>query len=171
MNYSQLQAVLEETGMSPEKLAPVFSVANMTVRRWIKAPGNKKVSEVDQWNIIECIYKLVVDGKLSTESKAVQEMLRNCTPGSFEAITKGLGVNSAILTSKDDQQDKMMLMLSQIGGMEAHKKEVDHGAQKLSYFKKLGSEWQQRISGLTTVIQSKKLTTLEKLSHTGRYSI
>ena len=32
MNYSQLQRVLEETGMSPEKLAPTFGVGSMTVR-------------------------------------------------------------------------------------------------------------------------------------------
>src|SRR5579872_4744633 len=101
--------------MSPEKLAPVFSVASMTVRRWQKEPGKKTVPEVHQWNIIESIYKLVQSGVLSTDSEAVRDILKDTTPSSFEAITKDLGVTNSIFDEKGDQQDKMVLMLSQIG--------------------------------------------------------
>jgi uncharacterized membrane protein YkvA (DUF1232 family) len=163
LTFSQLKLILEATGLSPEKLAPVFSVGSMTVRRWLKTPGNKKVPKVDQWNIIESIYKLVLDGKLSTTSGAVQAVLKNSTPGSFQAIAKELGVTDMALSSKDDQQDKMLILLSQIGGDRSHKKQVDEGSQKLTYFKKMGIEWRERISGLVCVIHSSKLSTLEKL--------
>jgi uncharacterized membrane protein YkvA (DUF1232 family) len=149
--------------MSPEKLASIFSVASMTVRRWQKAPGNKKVPEVDQWNLIEGIYKLVLSGNLSTDSPAVQKALQCATPASFEAIARGLGVASGVFSSSEAQQDKMTMMLSQIGGHEGHKRAVEQSAQKFSYFKKMGSEWRHRISGLLQVVQSKKLSSFDKM--------
>jgi uncharacterized membrane protein YkvA (DUF1232 family) len=163
VNFSQLNAVLDATEMSPESLAPIFSVASMTVRRWQKEPENKKVPEVHRWNIIESVYKLVLDGKLSTNSRVVRVILKDSTPDSFRAITKGLGVADGVLNSAGDQQDKMVLMLSQIGLDESHKKEVEAGSKRLSYFKKMGSEWQKRISQLVRVIRSPKLSSLDKM--------
>jgi uncharacterized membrane protein YkvA (DUF1232 family) len=163
MTFGQLQDVLESTKLSPERLAPIFNVASMTVRRWQKSPRQKPVPQVHRWNIIESLYKLVQADKLSTDSASLREILNCTTPGSFQAITKDLGVSSNALMSGDNQQDKMVLMLSQIGVDNSHKKEVDDGAQKLSYFKKMGSEWNTRISQLINVIRSKQLSPLDKV--------
>lgn len=163
MNFTQLNLVLQETKLSPEQLAPVFDVGSMTVRRWQKEPGAKKVPSGHRWSIIQSIYKLVLEGKLSTESPAVRDLLQGSTPLSFTAIIKGMGVSDTVLSSKDNQQGKMMRIISQIGENEAHKKEVDRNAKKLSYFEKLGSEWKKRITLLTKVIRSSKLTTMDKL--------
>jgi len=163
VTFAQLNAVLDETELSPEKLAPIFSVGSMTIRRWQKAPAKKRVPEVHQWNIVESIYKLVHDGVVSTDTGAVREILKSATPGSFEAITKDLGVTHGLLNSSGDQQDKMVLILSQIGVNESHKDEVDGGAQKLSYFKKMGAEWHSRITRLIDVIRSNQLSSIDKL--------
>jgi len=162
MKFSELNSVLDATGMSAEQLAPVFGVGNMTVRRWQKAPGHRLVPKGHQWSIIESVYQLVLDGKVSTDDSAVQSLLKGSTPLSFQAIIKGMGASDSILSSKESQQDKMMAILSQIGGSADHKAEVEESKQKLSYFRKMGSEWQGRISSLVRVIRSSELTTLDK---------
>ncbi|MDR3606400.1 MAG: YkvA family protein [Oligoflexia bacterium] len=157
-------AVLESTRLSPEQLAPRLGVASMTIRRWQKEPGNKKVPSAYQRTVIEGLYQLVIEGRLSSNSEAVQALLKQAPSLSFKAIIKDLGVDTDILNPKaqGSHQDKMMVVLSQIGVNEKHRSEVDQSAKKLSGFKKLGSEWRQRISTLTTVIRSRKLTALDK---------
>jgi uncharacterized membrane protein YkvA (DUF1232 family) len=163
MKFGELNAVLKTTALSPEELAPIFDVGSMTIRRWTKESAQKMVPKGHQWRIIETIYQLVLAGKLSTDDAAVQAILRSSTPRSFQAIIHGMGVSESILSAKDNQQDTMTVILSQIGVNEDHKSEVEKSSQKLSYFKKMGGEWKSRISTLVAVIQSKKLTALDKM--------
>lgn len=163
MNFAQLNAVLDATHLSPEQLAPKFGVGSMTVRRWQKEERGKKVPRGHQWSIIESVYQLVLEGTLSAESEEVRSLLKDSTSLSFQATIQGMGVSSATFTSGDSQQDKIMLMLSQIGLNEKHSQEVEGSEKKLSYFKKMGSEWQKRISTLVDVVQSKKLSRADKL--------
>jgi len=163
MNYSQLMTVLDATGMSPEQLAPILGVGSMTVRRWQKQSPKKKVPIAYERTVVEGIYQLVLDGKLSSNAEAVQTILLENTSISFQAIIKDLGVSADIFGAGDgSHQDKMAIALSQIGVNEKHKTEVDESSELLSRFKKLGSEWQERISSLLTVIKSKKLSALDK---------
>lgn len=163
MTFGQLNAVLKETELSPELLAPIFDVGNMTIRRWLKEAPGHKVPKSYQWSIIESVYELVLDGKLSTESVAVQNLLKGSTPLSFSAIIKSMGASDAAFNTKDSQQSKMMMILSQIGGNKDHKKDVESSERKLSYFRKMGSEWHRRISALIKVTRSSKLSTFDKL--------
>jgi uncharacterized membrane protein YkvA (DUF1232 family) len=163
MTFAQLNTVLDETGLSPEQMAPIFGVASMTIRRWQKEPGSKKVPEGHRWSIIETVYKLIGEGRLNSDSTSVQALMKSSTSLSFQATIQGFGVSPAIFSSKEKHQDKMMMMLSQIGLNDKHKKEVDGSSQKLSYFKSMGTEWKKRISILLRVIHSKKLTMADKL--------
>lgn len=162
MTFAELNAVLDATQLSPEQLAPYFGVGSMTVRRWQKEPKTRRVPKGHRWSIIESVYQLVLEGKLSTDDPNVKGMLKGSTPLSFQAIIKGMGASDAVLKSDESQQDKIMTVLSQIGGNETHKTEVEESGTKLSYFKKMGSEWQNRISSLVRVIQSTELSGLDK---------
>ncbi|PWU19432.1 MAG: hypothetical protein C5B49_05785 [Bdellovibrio sp.] len=57
----------------------------------------------------------------------------------------------------------MMLLLSQIGGDDHHKAEVEGAEKKLTYFRKMGLEWQNRISVLHRILRSNQLSTIDKL--------
>jgi uncharacterized membrane protein YkvA (DUF1232 family) len=162
MTFSELNSVLDATGLSAEQLAPIFGVGSMTVRRWQKEPGNRRVPKGHRWSIIESVYQLVIDGKISTDDPAVQGLLKGSTPLSFQAIIKGMGVSDANLNPKETQQDKMIAILSQIGGNVGHRAEVEESSKKLSYFKNMGSEWQKRISSLIKVLRSSELSLLDK---------
>jgi hypothetical protein len=124
MNFGQLQQVIAETGQSPEQLAEVFDVANMTIRRWLKEPATKKVPKSHQWSILESVYEMIQTDLLSTESAAVLSLLRSSTPSSFTAVIEGMGGQITTLKKPlPHQQSQMTELLSQIGHSSEHCRE------------------------------------------------
>lgn len=165
MTYSQLNAVLAETGQSPEQLAPTLGVASMTIRRWQKKPGSAKVPKGYERTVLEGVYQLLAEGHLDSGSEAVQKMLAGSASLSFAAVLKSLEITDAVTGkgSGESQQDKMTIALSQIGVNEKRRAEVDQSRDKLQGFKKLGKDWNERISALWIVVRSTKLTPIDKL--------
>jgi uncharacterized membrane protein YkvA (DUF1232 family) len=163
MKFHHLVKVLSETGLSPEELAPALGVGSMTIRRWQDEPSSKVVPKAYERSVTEGIYQLMIEGHLQSNSKAVQELLRDATSLSFKAVIKGLGVSDILSSEKTSHQDKMTLALFQIGSAEKRKQKVDSSGKKIHSFKKLGEEWATRISLMLDVIKSKKFSAIDKL--------
>lgn len=163
MTYSQVNAVLSETGLSPEQLAPKLGVASMTIRRWQKKPGSGKLPKGYERTLTEGIYQLLAEGHLNSGSEVVRKMLMGSASQSFAAVLKSLEISDAVSGKGDSQQDKMTIALSQIGVNEKRRAEVDQAKEKLQGFKKLGQDWNERISALWTIVRSTKLTPIDKL--------
>ena len=106
MKYSQLLTAIDSTHLSPEQLAPALGVSNMTLRRWRKASSRATIPKGYQRSVVEGIYQLVIDGKLSLESPEVQSLLRDAPSLSFDAIIKQLGVSVDILNSSGTHDEK-----------------------------------------------------------------
>lgn len=165
MTFSLLIAVLNETGLSPELLAPKLGVANMTLRRWQKKPGSGKLPKGYERTVLEGIYQLLSEGHLSSGSEAVKKVLAQSSSLSFAAVLKSLEIGDAMSASSSggSQQDKMTIALSKIGVNEKRRTEVDESKEKLQGFKKLGADWNYRISSLWGIVRSTRLTPIDKL--------
>ena len=153
---------MAETGLSPEQLASRLGVGNMTLRRWKKVAGKKEVPKPYERSIIEGFYQLLIEGHLSPDSVPLQEAIASSPSLSFQAAIQGLGVAGDVLDIPANQEDKMAVVLCQIGSSDSRKKEVDESRPRLQTLKKMGQEWTQRISTLMQVVQSTKLTALDK---------
>jgi uncharacterized membrane protein YkvA (DUF1232 family) len=163
MTFNMLKAVLNETGLSPELLAPKLGVASMTLRRWQKKPGAGKLPKGYERTVLEGIYQLLAEGHLNSSSEAVKKVLAASSSLSFAAVLKSLEIGDAVSASGDSQQDKMTIALSQIGVNEKRRNEVDESKEKLQGFKKLGADWNLRVSALWNVVRSSRLTPIDKL--------
>lgn len=162
MTYSQLLTVIDSSGLSPEDIAPALGISNMTLRRWRKQPGHKSLPKSYRRTAVEGVYQLIADGKLSFDSKEVQDLVRSSPSLSFDAIIKELGISMDVLNSRETYEDRVIMALSQIGINGKHKEEVDQSAKKLTGFQKLGAEWKRRISMLTDVLRSTQLSPIDK---------
>ncbi len=164
MVFSQLLKVLDETGLGPEELGPLLGVSNMTIRRWSKTRGEKKVPLIYQRTLIDAIHGFLIDGKLEASSKNVRGILDSAPSQSFAAAMKNLDPEAIFSKeSNETHQDQMTLFLSKIGFRQERRKEVDEKIDGMGKFKKFGEQWKQNISTLVKVIRSKDLFALDKL--------
>lgn len=156
--------LFDETGFSPEQLAPYFGVGNMTLRRWKDQPGAKEIPEIYESAVLDGVYQLLIQGKVNSESAKIQKILRSAPSLSFQAALKGLGIESVFEESKNqDHDDKFAVALSQIGLDDKHRSEVDRSEVKIQGYKKLGKSWAYRITSLWRVVRSDKLTLVDKM--------
>lgn len=148
--------------MSPEELGELMGVSGMTIRRWIEKSGNEPLPEIYQTSLREAVYKMIVEGQLDAESKLAQKCFAE--PGSYSqrAALKALGFPEDIEGNFENNHEKIMVGLSQMGASEARRKRVDEEKKTLPRYKKLGKEWAERISILSRVIASKNLTAIDK---------
>ena len=163
MNFNLLLGLLTESGLSPEELAPKFGMSNMTLRRWKDQPGHLPVPKSHERNIVEGIYQLLIEQRLSAESLGVQKLLAGTRSLSFQAVLKSIGVAEDFHQQGKDQQEKMMVALYQIGASEKRKKNVDQNHLQIETLKKMGSEWKKRISMLVEAVASTKISAIDKM--------
>jgi uncharacterized membrane protein YkvA (DUF1232 family) len=163
MTHSQLLTVLDQTELSPEQLAPLMGVSNMTIRRWKTAPLTSQLPKTYESRIFDGIYQLIIDKHLQVDTPEVLEILKTAKPLSINAVAQSLGITDAEINGEGTQQDRMTAMLNRIGISESHRREVDESDEQLTGFKKLGVDWKRMISTLVGVVRSKELLATEKL--------
>jgi len=163
MKYSQVLICLDETGLTPEELAPILDISNMTLRRWRDKSKSKSISKTYEAAVREGIYKLLIQGKLKTSSPNVAKLLDDSVSNSFEACIKSLGADDAISSGEVANEEATALVLAQIGHGRSHRQEVDDKHEQISKFKSFGRTWSTNITSLLTVIRSKKLSLLDKV--------
>ncbi len=164
MKASHLLILLKEARLSPEQLAKKSGISNMTIRRWMKKPPNADISRIYSRTLEYAVYELIGEGILTIESVAVKEILRKNEVAPFRAIIRSLGLSSDFLTaSKNSDEGRLILGLSQIGASDVRRAQVGDSLDKISKFKRLSKEWSSRIATLLKIIRSKRIASIEKL--------
>lgn len=163
MRYEQLITILNETRLSPEKLAPRLGISNLTYRRWLKRPGKEEIPKEYKRNIAGGIYQLLAEGMLDRDSKAVSVFLENNLPEFFQAAIGQFHVSEQMFEKGSSHQDKITAVLLQIGNNAGIRHRVDKQTGKIRAFAAWGNEWKRRITLLLKTIRSNELTLVDKL--------
>jgi uncharacterized membrane protein YkvA (DUF1232 family) len=168
MKYSQMLKIIDESGMSFEEIAPFFGISNMTLRRWEKKGKNSVVPQHYQSSIREGVHGLLIEGRISPQSKVVQDVLEEAPSRSFDAALKSLGVESTQAaesskgTGDQSEQLRVTMVLAEIGQSRAHVEEVDRRQEEIQGFKKFGELWSRNITSLLKIVRSKEIFALDK---------
>jgi uncharacterized membrane protein YkvA (DUF1232 family) len=164
MQYEQLTNILNETGLSPEKLSARLGISNLTYRRWLKRPPHDDVPQGYERTLAGGIYQLLSEGKLSHDSKTVSHFLEKNMPEFFGAVMGQFHMPPDLLTNRSfNHQDKITMILSHIGKNTRIRRRVDASSSAIRKFTSWGDEWKNRVTLLTKAIRSKQLTLVDKL--------
>jgi uncharacterized membrane protein YkvA (DUF1232 family) len=163
MHYAEAVALLNESGLSPERIAERLSVSNSTYRRWAKASPREMLPEAYHTNISSGVYKLLGEGLLSHDSPRVSAYLRKNVPEFFQAAIAGLHVSTDSFADNSSHQDKITAVLSQLGNNGAIRGQVDKANPAIHKFTGWGEAWKYRITTLLNVIKDAHLTLVDKL--------
>ncbi len=165
MTYAELKACLKQTNLSPEALAPYFSVSNMTFRRWEKKRAQKIDSRYEN-DIINGLFRLVADGHLSMDSESFQSLVGKNYQSSayFDSVLKTLGISEAI-SSQENFEERISDCLYEIGGKAERGQYVDSrlidAASK--YVSRMGKEFVSRMTSLVKIVQSSEIRKEHKI--------
>lgn len=163
MYYSQVIALLDESGLSPEGIAERLSLSNSTYRRWLKARPKEVMPEAYLSHISAGVYKLLGEGLLTHDSPRVTEFLKKNLPDFFQAAIAGLKVTSDTFSDDSVHQEKITAVLSHLGQSNTIRKQVDKSSTLIKTFEAWGEAWKQRIQLLSKVIKSDNITLVDKL--------
>ncbi len=163
MRISRLISALNETGLSPESLAPRLGISGMTYRRWMKSPGQKDLPKAYERTVIEGIYQLLVEGLLDLSSDNVKDLIAHSSSLYYQAVMKNLGVGESWGSSDKGNIDQMILGLTQMGTDLKKRADVEHNMKRIRSMMSFGEEWKDRIGTLVSVIRSSILSTTDKL--------
>jgi uncharacterized membrane protein YkvA (DUF1232 family)/transcriptional regulator with XRE-family HTH domain len=163
MLYSHLFKLMAQAQLSFEQLGERLGVSGMTLRRWHHDPPKGPLPKLYQTALVDATYQLIIDGALPHDSQVVKELLQTQPNLSIDAALKNLGLPGS--HEKSAQQGNMVFLdaLAKIGMDEGRRQQIEHGKSAIESFKKLGSDWKEKIHLLKRVISSSKLSLLEKV--------
>jgi uncharacterized membrane protein YkvA (DUF1232 family) len=163
MRYGDVIGLLNETKLSPEKLAEQIAVSNSTYRRWLKEPSEKQFPREYEQNVAAGIYRLLNGKSLDYDSARVNRFLETNVPEFFQAAIGRLGVSEDAFAKDFTHQDQMVTVLSQLGSSSKIRDQVDTAATKISRFSEWGEAWKSRIRLMKKIITSKHVSSVDKL--------
>src|SRR5215831_2963510 len=163
MKYSHLFKILEASRLSPEQFATYLGVSGMTLRRWREKPGDEEIPKLYERSLEAAVSELIREGRLDANSSLVRHTLKDSGLESFQSVLTNLGFSEDLLKQSTDQEETVVLGLSQIGADEQKRREVERNHKKILDFKKFSKEWGRRISTLMSVVTSKQIKGYEKL--------
>ncbi len=167
MTYKQILILMEEAGLSPEAFASRMGISGMTIRRWREESPSEELSLRYQPSLLQAVSELICEGLLSSSSPRVKAVMMESGAAPFNSIMKTMGVDMDGLLSSDarssQQGDGIITGLSQIGSDLSKRDAVEKNSGKIRSFKKLGTDWSNRISALVRVIKSTRMTLYDKV--------
>lgn len=164
---SDLKRLGEESGLSPEQLAEPMQISPATLRRLLKRPDSESLPKAYETLVDEGVYRLIIDGKLSSESSIAQAVLLRGSERSFDAAIHALGFPEAAMARGSDMEDRITIGLSQIGSSDKHQKVVRESKSLMDRFEQLGKDWSSKLRTLRKIVGSKELSTIEKFAAYG----
>ena len=164
MRVFHLLALLEEAGLSPEQLATRLGISNMTVRRWMKKPPRTRMPILYNRAMEDAVFELIGEGRLTTDSVVMKKIVAKSETGSFQTILRNLGLSMDFLqNTTGSHRERLIAGLEQIGVSDARRMQVEDNLEKISSFKRLGTDWSSRITVLLKAVRSKKGVPVKKL--------
>jgi uncharacterized membrane protein YkvA (DUF1232 family) len=107
---------------------------------------------------------MVVDGELDRNSPAVEIVMKDYEPLDQKAALSLMGLSEAALITNagESQSDGVLRGLNTIGSTPDNQAFVSQNNDRLGTFKKIGSEWAERVQVLVEVTRSKKFSPIDK---------
>ncbi len=167
MTYSHINKIIQESHLSPEKLAVRVGLSGMTIRRWMEAPGDEDVPDFYAKMVVQLVMELVREGVLSSDSPLIRSISREWSLVSFESVITKMGVSQDLMDEPHARTDDLILGMTQIGSNQKRTNFVKENFKKILSFQKLSEEWSRRLTTILKVVRSKKFTTLEKMAAYG----
>jgi uncharacterized membrane protein YkvA (DUF1232 family) len=167
MNYGQIIALLDESGLLPEALSGYIGVSGSTYRRWLKAPANEKVPEEYLPSVGAGVYRLLSEGLLNHDSPRVTQFLENNLPGYFSAVVGFLGGSADLASEKSPHDEKIIAALSSLGSSGKIREKVNTSKNFLQAVRSWSEEWKTRINLLSNAINLPEITLVDKLAAYG----
>ena len=167
MRVSHLRTLLKDSGLSPEQLGQRVQLSGMTLRRLLKRPDAAELPDGQLSLLRQGIYGLIIEGKLKPDSEVAKLVVSESPSRSFEAAIHALGFRKDKMALGGTHPEQVLIGLSEIGASAERQGEVQQSRNKLSAFRRLGSEWAARINTLRRVVLSRRLTQMEKLAAYG----
>ena len=162
MSPSNLITLLSDAKLSPEELGRMSGVSGMTIRRWIEKPSRKQLPPLYDNAIRDAVFKLVIEGRLDSESYIARQVFSRSGRLAQDAAIKALGFPSGMTGNFENQQDEVVSGLAKVGSLESRRQKVELSKGRLPAYKRMGKQWSERITTLTKIISSKKLAALDK---------
>ena len=153
---------MKEAKLSPEQFGERLGISGMTIRRWKDLPSADELPDIYKNAVLNAVYQLVAEDKLTTKSKTVRDALgHDWLPFDMAAANSG-NFDSCWKNSRAGPEEAAEA-LSQIGTDKAKRLIVDAKMNEINAHKKKGADWTYRITRLLTIIRSKKLRLVDKL--------
>lgn len=167
MTYSQVLSVFDESGLSPEQLAPYVGLSNMTIRRWRERGRAQKISKAHSALVLEGIARLVQDGRLRASDPLVSRLLSQAAIPAFDSAMGGMGVSlddlrRAKTGGSGSLQARMTSLLRKIGSAKVRREEVDASRTRLLSFRSLGRDWKRMLDLLIAITKSSDRSVVQK---------
>ena len=163
MKFSDLFAIIDAAGLSPEKASGLLGISGMTLRRWKTKPAGTKLPPLYANACAHMVRNLIASGRLSPEHPSCQAALSHLSDAILNPSETALGLPRNFLRDAACNSDTMVLGLSQIGAKQEHRDEVTRHTKKILSFKQWGGAWNRCIDGLELVIKSDDLQLMDKL--------
>lgn len=161
MTYGELFDVLDEAGLSPEAASLLFSVSNMTLRRWRARPGADALPDKYDRAFKPVVERLAAEGRLSSRAAGSALALRQGED--FRATLRRLGFPDDLMTKGPADQRALVEGLKNVGAVAGRREDVDRGEKRLLDFQRMGARWKERVGGLMKVLAARELSAKDKL--------
>ncbi|MBX7231830.1 MAG: DUF1232 domain-containing protein [Bdellovibrionales bacterium] len=152
---------LEETNLSPEQFAAKVGIAGMTIRRWMEKPNNP-IPSFYEGALQQALLKMVLDNQIKEDNFLLQKLFSKPSELTQRAAIKSLGFPDNMGTDLINQEEEVLMGLSQIGSKVQKREKVDAEGSRINTYKSKGKDWSERITTLTQLIKSKKISVLDK---------
>ena len=110
----------------------------------------------------DACYTLIAQGRLDADSPVAAALLAQSTSSEYDAALQNLGLDKGFDLQHASSQDDVLVGLSRIGAQQQKQSNVEHNRSKIFSFKKLGTEWSNRIGTLWRIVGSNKIGRVEK---------
>lgn len=166
MTNSHLLILLEESGLSPEALGARIGISGMSIRRWLKEPKATIIPDPYSSAFQYTIQKMMIEGGLDSASRSVswafQEIGSLPQRAALSALGLDLDLHEAMGPAGGGDEDRILGVLNQLGQSALVEKKVEEQANEIASHCGRDREWSSRLSVLSKVMKSKKISRFEK---------
>lgn len=160
---------MDDAGLSPEQMGDRMGLSGMTIRRWRDPKNrNRPLPKLYENALIGVTQQLIAEDKIKPDAASIVDVrLSGWEP--FDNAAARMGCSLDQLKEWEAKPEAAIETLSHIGLDVTRKDIVDKNTTLINSFRKKSDDWKSRISQLFTVLNSKSLTSMDKLVAYGAF--
>lgn len=162
MHYAQLLAIIDKSGLSPEKAARELGLSGMSLRRWRRKPSGAELPEMYRRACEPMLRRLIAAGSLSPDDPNVAAALVP-PEDPFLKTLRDSGITHEALKSPRKSPGAIVSGLAHIGSDQNRQLQVGKSLPMMDKFRGMSAKWKAHIDDLWLALRSDKLNALDKL--------